>query len=221
MLELPTKDVLSISKYSEILIGWILGLVSGPVLKWLYSKCDKREFIKGLRTEITETRFQLATILHSVAHSVKMYDKEFLIWLKYELKFYNGIHPSAKLVQGLDALLTIDENNLAKVQEFISATSSNKGKSIPLLETLYLDSKMDKIATLTERQQALILNIKKCLNIVNSKITEAAQWEKMTFEVTTGQNYDAVVENSKSCLESMFYSSKEAICSMHEFLSKT
>lgn len=219
--EVPVNDAFTMSKFAEIILGWFLGVVSGPVLKWISSYRERKQFIKGLRIELTEVRFRLASSLYGIARDIGKFDRDFLIWMKAEVQTYSGVYPTVKVAAGFDSLLQLDDANMALVQQYIAATAGNEGKSIPYAQTPYLDSKLDKVASLSEKQQALLLNIKRGLSIVNRKIDEAAMWEKMTFEVTNVANHTAVIGNSNACLGSMFTAAQESIGSMKSYLEMT
>lgn len=217
-METPTTETF---QYADVLVGWLLGILAGPITNYLTSWHEKRRFLRGVGVELVDLRFRLASVLYSIAKTANKFDRDFLVWIKKELEAYKGAYPTVTLTTALEGLLQLDTSQVAALDAVIRATTEEKSHSIPHFHTPYLDAKLDVLPSLSDKQQAFLLNIKRCLTAINSKIDQMGEWDKMSFEVSEPANHQGVVGNSKSCIVSMFTIGKEAAQDIKNFQSET
>ncbi len=211
-LESSTKNKSDYRDIWLLLLGWLLGILGGPLTTKINKFFEVRSFKKGVKIELWDLHVRIAGNLVIIASALGQLNRKMLSSLYEELKKHSSRDEISQLLPAVEKLLSIDETSTDYALLVGSLQISNKGKSIPILSTPYLDSKLDSVASLKPAVQSLLFNVKRCISIYNDKNLQMRDWDKMTFQFTaTPKNYENSVNNSKACLQTMFTTGQELL----------
>lgn len=200
----------------EVVLGWGLGIISGPVISYLSNLYNSRKIETGIKTEFIDIRYRMGISLLSLSRITENFNVEFLNWMKLELESYERYYPQSPDLIQMKAMV----RDLLGNQEYydLFLASASETYNIPSFNSHYLDQKLGELAHVSEKKQQYILAAKRHLDVFNTKVEDLKNWDRMSFETTTPENFLRLQNNSIVSLKAIFQAGKSAIGEMNKFI---
>lgn len=203
----------------ELIIGWFLGIISTPIVSFINDHRDRENIRRGLLAELSDIRGRTLAATYRIAINNQSFDLEFIEWFETHLRIISGSR--------IDKILDLSRlygpllrREITPQQVIAQAGQPHRSLTLSLIETPFLDSKMSFIHLLTEGQQERIFALKRQISFVNQNIVKLDGWNKMSFEVTTTENYNGCLENERSCISALFNHTKGVVEEIRNFYSE-
>jgi hypothetical protein len=95
-----------------LVIGWVLGLLSGPITEEIRDRREAVRFKNALVVELDELQRRLAYDAFSMADYLGAFDQGLVRWLLASYRDYRGLHVDAETVKVLEEFATYDDLRL-------------------------------------------------------------------------------------------------------------
>lgn len=201
----------------SVILGWLLGVLSTPLVMYLTATVERRRFKNVLQEELRETRFRLTALIFSLRNHLGTIDRSTLQWIVSELESYPQRPERDKLLEGTQRL-----NELTDAQLTALATRPRDPlgtKAVSKVVTPYLSAKLDSIGLLCADKQKDLVNLLHYVEVINLKATEMADWDRRTFEVTNDDNHALAAGNSESSMKAIITAAERAAACIKNYLS--
>ena len=188
-----------IVKYTPIIVGWILGILSGLILDKRKKRLQKKEIKKGVLSELKGLQTYLAGIcIHTTIHSGKV-DLEWSKWIKqYFDKLYDIDNIEHIIEKGEDYSQVIAYNETQFYNFLLSKEPFVKTQiswTFTHVTTPYLNSKYGSISNFDEKFQFLISKLRKEIDLLNSEFNQCWFHYTKTFDDISDVNRKVVESN--------------------------
>lgn len=191
--------------YKPLVIGWLLGLLSGTLtplgVDWIRKRYRKEEILKGLFNELKEIRSRLAASVYLMSARYGTYDREFLECVHPICVEDAGIVFRPEMIQSLERLIGRTDEQIAEVAERerltgeYSARSTNKKYLLP-----FLDSNMEHLSLFDAEFQRRAIQIRTHLNMLNEEAELGRFYYEKTFDSgISPENHEILCRNLDVC----------------------
>lgn len=160
-----------------VVVGWLLGILSTPIVEWLKERRLRKQLRLGILTELSEVRVRLAMSVFTVSNRFGEVDGKLLDWFSAAIVEYQGMHPTPEIKKILDKHGTLTDEQLKQLYAATNTIPSFKKVRLP-----YLDSKIGALSLLEEPTQAILFEIRTKVDIVNEIIEDIQFYHKLTFD---------------------------------------
>lgn len=193
-------------------IGWILGILSGPFYQYFQSKRKFNNYKKGLKIEITTLSYRLALTTFLIKQSLGEIDKEFIAWFEECIAGYEGAikerDVSTRLAKNMKDM---DDTALIEFNQANLEHSKEKTRSIPPFCTPLIDESKNHMTNFCPVDQGLISIISSNLSLINFKSSELTELTKLTYHKDCEHNHLSILETSESHIKMIATKSREVI----------
>jgi hypothetical protein len=130
-----------LAKFDGIILGWLLGVLSTPLVMYSTAIVERRRFQAVLKEELREVRFRLvASVFVLRSHLGKM-DRTSLEWIAGELNAYTEGSERTFLLESTRRLLDLTDTQLAALATLPRNPLGTK--SFPRVVVPYLSAKLE------------------------------------------------------------------------------
>lgn len=203
----------------ELVVGWFLGILSTPIVGLINDHREGESIRKGLIAEFSDIRGRTLAATYRIAPNNQSFNEEYIEWFDKHLRAISGSR--------IDKVLGLSETygpilrrEITPQQLIAQRVQPNRSLTLSLIETPFLDSKMSSVHLLTEGQQERVFALKRQISFVNQNIVKLDGWNKMSFEVTTTENYNACLENEQSCIRALFNHTKGVVEEIRDYFKE-
>lgn len=186
-------------KIALIFIGGLIGLLGRSIIDANKKKVQKREIQAGIKSELIDVQYRLASVVYSINSHYGTIDKNLLSWIFPIFKEYDGTYADGKLLEALESQLKLNEEQLVAIGK---TTKRSEFRALGLRKhaTPFLDYHIGNLSMFPISYQRHVLGIKAQLRFLNDLIEDSHLYFRMTFEPNIGSNnYAAVQQNLKDC----------------------
>lgn len=180
-----------------VLLGWALGLLGAPIVERIQRRHRAREIKDGLRVELVELRFTMASCVHLFRQRLATLDHATLGWLIEIEASYSGPDKEPGMAPGLQAMLALTPGGLAAHLQ--AARKPAVGMSLKPYQASYLAAQVVNLGLFLPSLQQHLLQIKDNLDLWNVEVGFLMRQFDLTFDPSIGQgNLDVVRQNLES-----------------------
>lgn len=158
---------------NDVVLGWLLGVLSTPLTLYFTGAVEKRRFACALREELSEVRYRLAALIYSLRNHMGLMDRTALEWQHAELMAYPQGEERDRLLQGIRRLIDLTDAQLAALAQ--NSRDPLGSKALPKIITPYLSAKLDTIGLLSAKKQKELVNFLHYIEVINLKVVEMAE----------------------------------------------
>lgn len=177
-----------------IVLGWLLALLTTPIVEAIKRRREIRETRSTLLAELNELKYRLAIVAYNIENQYGKLDKDFLKWVYPLVKDYSGPMPAKSMQPVIEKLLASPETELAAA--VIAGRTIGTGLSLKRYPVPFLSSRLQSIAWLPQKIQRLLLEIHTQLGILDAEAETAQYYFRMIFDASlTGDNRAVVKAN--------------------------
>lgn len=180
----------------ELLLGWLLGLLSPLIVDGIKGKYDKKELFLFVKSEFKSIQYRLVCNSYILGEKYGKFDRGFLEWC---LSYFNN-YPEIVgqvTISALDKLLEMDDDEFAKNHFLQRKSEEHLGLSLKTIKTHFLDSKIHCISTFNINLQSIILSLKTEIELLNEETEWQIKQHFMTFDNISNLNLSLIKEDMK------------------------
>lgn len=178
-----------------LILGWLLGLLGGPISEWIRRSRRRKELIGAINAELRECRYLMASVAYLLKAQVGNVDRDFLDWLlpleREEASITGDSTQLNAILQALSEASSAGQRpfSVNRVAEGINL--SLKTYSLPLLE-----SGVSDLVLLPLGYRREVLALREQLDLLNQDVPRLMELSNRTFDsALTGENRAVVVRN--------------------------
>lgn len=201
----------------EVILGWILGVLSTPLVMYCTSEVERRRFKNVLIEELREVRFRLIASIYLLRTHLGSVDRSSLQWMTEELNAYKDKSEQEKLISGINGLLQLSDVQLVALANH--GRNPLNSKSFPRVVLPYLSSKVDSVSLLKSNKQKELINLLHYVEVINVKGEELAYWNQHTFVATSNANHTLASGNADTSMQAIIQSAEKAVGCIKNYLS--
>lgn len=203
------------AKFDEVIMGWLFGVLSTPLVMYLTAIVERRRFQAVLNEELREVRFRLAAIIYPLKSHLGQLDRASLEWVVAEMSAYPTGPERDRMLEGVRQHLGLSDAQLAA----LAARPRNPlgTKAVPRVIVPYLSNKLDAIGLLCADKQKELVNLLHYVEVINVKSAELADWNTRTFEVTNEENHALASQNADGSIQAIITSAERAVGCIKNF----
>lgn len=205
------------AKFDEVILGWLLGVLSTPLTMYATDFVERRRFKSVLKEELREVRFRLAVIVYTLRLHLTKMDRASLEWISAELSAYPGNPERDRLISSLRPLLDLTDAQLAALAN--QSRNPLGTKAVPRIGVPYLSAKLESIGLLCSSKQKELVNLLHYVEVMNVKAEELAGWNQRTFEVTNNENHALAAGNADTSIQAIITAAERASACIKGYLS--
>jgi hypothetical protein len=188
-------------KITLLVLGWPFGLLSPVIVDAIRKRRENRLGRQALLSELREVGSTLALAAYGIRMDHGKVDRHFLDWLKSDMERFSISTDLQGMVPRLRSLLTITDDDLAKLNE-ANAKQSSKATMLQRVSAPLLDSRVAALWTFDTSFQRQLLEIKHHLALLDDLVERSRKYFDMTFGKLEGENFRLVQENlEQACSE--------------------
>ncbi|MFZ2448070.1 MAG: hypothetical protein WAW37_17065 [Syntrophobacteraceae bacterium] len=196
-------DPQTFEKLLLIAFGWFLGLFSPTIVDLIQRKQERKEIKTTLTSELQNLQFRLVGIVYLIAQETRtsIYDRQLLKWIQSTMATYTGINYDPALRDVVEALLKLNDQELATAATRAGAQKKEDGRllyklSLKKYSTPLLESQISRLSILDELSRQYVLEIRNRLYLINEDIDQYRFYFNHTFSSNISQdNYELTVKN--------------------------
>lgn len=177
-----------------ILFGYLLGQFGQVAVDWIKARGRRREFAVALLNELQELKIRATAIGIALRQRRGTLDKEFLEWVRPILKGYKGSEPIAIYVSVVDSLRDADPQKLDRFNQ--ASIGPEDGLRFKTLRLSYFDANVDQVATLNNRTQRAIHELRNELHVFNQEVPYAREAQNLTLSRDGDETHHARVSTA-------------------------
>jgi hypothetical protein len=205
------------AKYDEVILGWLLGVLSAPLVMYCTAFVERRRFKTVLNAELREVRFRLAASTYSLRLHLGQMNRASLEWISAELSAYSAIPERDRLIASLQPLLGLTDAQLAGLAN--QPRNPLGSKALPRIVIPYLSARLESIGLLCSSEQKELVNLLHYVEVINVKAEELADWNQRTFDVTNNENHVRAAGNADTSIQAIITAAELATASIKNYFS--
>lgn len=187
------------SRTTALVIGWLLGVLSTPLVEWVKDRRRRVQIRVALRRELEELNYRLVLASFTTEDEFgEGFNRAFITRTKELIKGYRGANHDPQMVAKIDKYLAMKDDEIATY--VASQKAKDTHKAIPAFEAPYVDSAMSDLRLLNPDLQSRILDVRARLGMLNSLIADATYYNRLTFTSMSDENHAVAVANSRMVL---------------------
>lgn len=201
------------SEAAYVVLGWLLGILSPLITRYMERTRRKKEIGEGLRAELSELRVRLAIACFLVTLRYDEFDRAFLTWLKPLLERYEGSHPAQTIVDTLEKVLVFPDHEIASFAA-LDRAKTDKSLSLKKYRLPYLEANLGNLDLFSERTKLLLMETAAQTETINEEIEQIRFYYGLTFDSGLSE------ENHKRARHSLAESSRNVAKTGREVLNR-
>ena len=200
-----------------VIIGWLLGILSTPLVIYFSGLVERKRFKDVLNEELREVRFRLALSVYQLRLHLSKIDRPFLEWMALEMGVYSEDPVRISTLKVVQSMLDHSDTDL------LAINSENRKllvtKSFPKVILPYLSSKIDSIALLPSAKQKELVNLLHYVETINVKSSELDEWNFLSFQVDDNENHKRASENAECSIQAITNTCEKSIECIKNYFS--
>ena len=184
--------------------GWLLGLMTNPVVSALKKKKQRKEVLNTLKIELATLQYRLAVMAYSLAEYLRKIDKDFLDWLfptieSYETKYNDEKEGLTNHIKNLLALSEIDL--IAHYKAFDRMVNfPGRAKMLRKYSVPFMDNVIHQLSILKSEILLQMVEIRAQIELYHDHIDNWRHFFDLTFDPSiSGDNRQSVENNLDKC----------------------
>jgi len=181
-----------------IIFGWLLGLLSQPIVSKIEKHSKQKEIRNAIFSELQNIEIRLVVLCYKIQTHLGKNDMETLIWIKGIYKKYKGNFPH-RLLDTFEKLSQAPDDQFdeiirtSKAEDDISI--SPKKYSLP-----YTESILEYLSVFDSNFQKNIFDIRTQINFLNDDIENSSFYFRLTFKPSCmNLNKEIIRSNLNNC----------------------
>lgn len=187
-----------VAEHGELLLGWLLGILSPAIIESIRRHYRVRRLGDALAQELHELQWRMAAMAYLYRQRACQLDDEFLNWLLGIAQAYEGPEPSHSFVEAVPHLLAIPSVK----QRSQPPPDKRRGFGISTAEAPLLSIHLNEIALFPIEAQRWLLQVRKQIGFINQVRDDSRRLHERTFDTLSETNrvivLDALEENYAS-----------------------
>ena len=188
----------TVEKLLLLALGWLFGLLSPAIVEAIKRHRETNLVKVALAAELDEVSYKLALGNNILNEHFGTIDHTYLRWLKEVTANYADPSLVAPLIQGIESQLQLTGEQLADLVALRKAPD-HQNVNLQKVVVPLLDARVSSLWHLDSNIQALLLDIRSQVNLLNEIVDQSRYYSGLTFGKLEGGNYALVVENLKGC----------------------
>jgi hypothetical protein len=175
-----------------IVLGWLLGLLSPPIVELIQRRHRRAELRRSLFIELEGLRLILAANVYNIAANNRAVNRELVELVEPILRSDKVFSESNKAADELGSLRQFTDEQIANV---MAAKKPAGALSLKKIAVPFLTSQLSSLYLFSPEFQRIALKICSRLAIINEEIEVAAFNYRKTFDRLPQQDHATVVTN--------------------------
>jgi len=184
-----------------LLVGWLLGLLSPPLVDRIQRKYKQAEVRSAILNELRELQFTMMAFAFGVRTRMGKVDSEFLQWMTPIYERYRGSEEDKELVSRFQQLKALPPEQLRAVQAPL--VSSFRGLSLKTYSVPYIEAQYASLSLFKPAFQQRVLQVKAKLAAFNEEVAFLMRQFELTFSTLSSENRAVVSQNLNSGYEKL------------------
>lgn len=182
-----------------LVLGWLLGLVAGPIQAWMTRRHDRKKLRLALWTELDDLRERLALAAFLIESKRDGITRNLLDWSRKYIIGRAGAFPSARLTDVSKRLSELDDERFTDIAKHLKEHGPD-GLALKRYELRYLASKLDRLELLPEGLQQHLLAVLTHIDFINQHVADSEFYRSLTFDSGISEdNYAIASSELKRC----------------------
>jgi len=198
-----------------VIIGWLLGILSTPLVIYISGEVERRRFKDVLKEELREVRFRLALSAYQLRLHLRKIDRSFLEWMVVEMNAYTNDPLRNSTLEVVRSMLRLSNEDLLAINSELRNPVGTK--SFPKVILPYLSSKTEAIALLCSAQQKELVNLLHYVETINVKSTELAEWNVVSFQIDNNENHARASRNADGSIQAISDAAEKSIACIKNY----
>ncbi len=194
-----SHSTIAFSQMMNILLGWVLGVLSSlfvdRIRKWLH----KSETKKGILTELKDLQEYLTGLSVISTQRSKQVTEEWARWVRPYYRRYTLSKDLDYLQLNTKVASDVDKLNDQQFYEMMAIANTmppeHSSPTFTEITTPYFDAKYDSVSQFSQQFQVLVAKLKKEIAILNNYIRQTWFYHSKTFDKVSDINHDVIVAN--------------------------
>lgn len=178
-----------------ILLGWLLGILGGPIAKAIDRRGRQKELLEAIHQELSDSRQLMASVAFRIRAFLGTIDREFLQWMLEVWTPDATPDPEMVVTRGrLETMAALDAEELAQLADVLRpqrASLNVKVYALPLV-----DASVPELALLSPDDRREILAIRQGLDVMNQDVPTIKAMHEKTFDGSLNVGSRAIVEGN-------------------------
>jgi hypothetical protein len=173
------KD-LTIEALLMLVLGWLLGILGGPVAERIRRGYRRRELDEALRGELRECRHLLGSVAYRLKSHLGEVDRELLDWVRVIGADEAALTGDRTTLEHLDQLRALPDAAFAAFQT--NRVSQGVRLTLRTYELPLLDMSKGELILLPLTLRRNILSVRRQLDFMNQEVPRLARLHELTFD---------------------------------------
>jgi len=196
-------ETMTIGTLGAIFLGWLLGMLSPPIVDRIRNRYKEQEVKRAIFTELRDLQLRLVFVTYKLEGRFGTFDKALLEWVTSVLESYKGMAKVDNLLELSKQYLAFDDRAFQAIAEHQKAQPGG-GLNVKKYRAPYLDSNIGMLGIFSEQSRAALLDIRAQLDFFNEEIDEARMYHKMTFDLSGSEkNHLVACQNVETCYRNL------------------
>lgn len=212
------NDILHfIGTHVELVVGWLLGVISPLSIILLNRWTDKRRFLGGVSAELAKIRSDIVARLWIIATMRGEINKTFIHWYENQLQYIHEDdirHAVKSIVQNLS------QRPESHWDLFLREHMNTPDMYIAhrKLQCILIDHIISTTTSFRHNRTVHLLDILEQINLYNNSVEEHAKFSDMTFDSTKEGSMENIRKNIDSRDNQIVFTSHRLIDLISDFL---
>lgn len=163
-----------------VVLGWLLGILGGPIAERIRRGHRRRELEEALRAELRECRHLLGSVAYRLKSQLGEVDRELLDWVRVIDADEFDLTGDATTLEHLDRLRAHPDAAIAALQT--NRVSQGMSLTLRTYELPLLDVSKGELILLPITFRREILSVWRQLDFMNQEVPRLARLHELTFD---------------------------------------
>ncbi|NQV16325.1 hypothetical protein HQ531_12765 [bacterium] len=202
-----------------IILGWLLGIFSGPINDYFQDKRKRKSIKKGIVIELKELQRILASVCHTFSARSGTLNRALIDKLAIIFAQYKGDTNAEEFGKKYQEYKNLTDSQL---KEALNLMKANPGiaKTVGPISLPYLQSKISDLVVFSEKNQQLALELINHIKIYNEIVDHCSYFYKLTFDNISSDNHKIAIYEQEQGYKRIGDRSEYVIDKINEFLKE-
>lgn len=163
-----------------LLLGWLLGLLGGPISERIRKEYRWKELDRALRAELRECRHLMAALCYRISSQLGEVDRDLITWA-YPIEVDEAeLTGDESMVENLDRMLQLPDSQLAAGQ--VNRVALGTSLALRTYDLPLIEASTAELALLPLSFRRQVLSIRQQLDFINQDVPRLTRLNEMTFD---------------------------------------
>jgi hypothetical protein len=189
-----------------VVLGWLLGLVSEPIIAAINRPRERRELAGAIREELADVRDRAVVTAFHLRRKHGTFRRPQMEWTAQQLE-HSANDDARQIAETLTNELGLTDEQLERLNHVFRANTAQAAAAtvstlVPLLETPFFDAQIHRLGVFSQAAQQALLRARVEVRIFNEVAQDARRFTALTFDsALTPENHTRVIGNLRSTEE--------------------